>query len=493
MARGWPLVLLLTMQAAATLRLVWSNTAFADEALYLSAGRLELARLFTGSQVPDFARYFSGAPVIYPPLGAIAASAGGLAAARLLSTALMLTATALLHGVTRRLFDRRSAFLAAALFAGLGGTQFLGALATYDALALCLLALGTWLAVIAATRACPEAGRIAAAAGISVAVANAAKYASGLFDPVVVGLAVLAVWPVRGRAAALRAGAILAAALAAVLAVAVAAGGGSYLHGLMDTTLDRPSGGFPAARLLVLSGTWLWVVAVPAALGLVAAVTARRGRRFALLGVVLFAALLLAPAEQAYIHTYTSLYKHAAYGAWFGCALAGYALASLSTVVPAAKAIAAFRVGVIAVAAAALPGIPAATRQYQSWPDSTALIAAAEPVIAAHPGPILADDGGSLLRFYLGAQVSRVPVDDTFYISYRGPGQRQPEHGLAGYADAIRHRYFAVVVLQFTDNLAVDDQIWHDLSTSGKYHIPVGGSIPYSANRQFLIYVRNAQ
>ncbi len=84
-------------------------------------------------------------------------------------------------------------------------------------------------------------------------------------------------------------------------------------------------------------------------------------------------------------------------------------------------------------------------------------------------------------------------LDDTFYISYRGPGQRQPEHGLAGYADAIRHRYFAVVVLQFTDNLAVDDQIWHDLSTSGSYHIPVGGSIPYSANRQFLIYVRNAQ
>ena len=158
MTRGWPPVLLLTVQATLTLRLVWSNTAFADEALYLSAGRLELARLFTGSPVPDFARYFSGAPVIYPPLGAIAASARWLAAARLLSMALMLTATALLHGVTGRLFNRRSAFFAAALFAGLGGTQFLGALATYDALALCLLALGTWLAVIAAARAGPEAG-----------------------------------------------------------------------------------------------------------------------------------------------------------------------------------------------------------------------------------------------------------------------------------------------------------------------------------------------
>jgi 4-amino-4-deoxy-L-arabinose transferase-like glycosyltransferase len=493
MGRGWPLALLLAVQAALTLRLVWSNTAFADEALYVSAGRLELAHLLTGSPVPDYARYFSGAPALYPPLGAIAAGAGGLAAARLLSTAMMLTATGLLHGLTRRLFDRRSAFFAAALFAGLGGTQFLGALATYDALALCLLALGAWLAVIAASRAGPDATRLAVAAGVAVAVANATKYASGLFDPVVLGIAVLAVWPARGRSAALRAGATVAAALAAVLAAAALAGGAPYLHGLLATTLDRPPGGFPAARLLVLSGAWLWVVAAPAALGLAAAVTARRGRQFALLGVVLFAALLLAPAEQAYIHTYTSLYKHDAYGAWFGCALAGYAVAALSRVVPAAKAIAAFRVGVIAVAAAAVPGIPAATAQYHGWPDSTALIAAAKKVITTHPGPILADDGGALLNFYLGPQVSRVPVDDTFYISYRGPGQRRPEHGLAGYADAIRHRYFAVVVLQFTDNQAVDGQIWHDLSTSGNYHLPPGGSVTYFGTRQFLIYVRNAR
>jgi hypothetical protein len=50
------------------------------------------------------------------------------------------------------LFDRRSASFAAALFAGLSGTQFLGALAAYDAMALCLLASGGWLAVLAAGR-----------------------------------------------------------------------------------------------------------------------------------------------------------------------------------------------------------------------------------------------------------------------------------------------------------------------------------------------------
>jgi 4-amino-4-deoxy-L-arabinose transferase-like glycosyltransferase len=114
--------------------------------------------------VPAFATYFSGAPVLYPPVGAVAAALGGLAGARLLSLAFMLASTAALHGLTRRIFDRRAAFLAAAVYAGLAGTQFLGALATYDAMALCLLALAAWLAVVAADRPggadrCGEAGQ----------------------------------------------------------------------------------------------------------------------------------------------------------------------------------------------------------------------------------------------------------------------------------------------------------------------------------------------
>ena len=46
--------------------------------------------------VPPFPAYFSGAPVIYPPLAALADSVGGLAGARLLSLVFMLGATALL-------------------------------------------------------------------------------------------------------------------------------------------------------------------------------------------------------------------------------------------------------------------------------------------------------------------------------------------------------------------------------------------------------------
>jgi hypothetical protein len=488
---GWPLALLLTIQCALTLRLIWSNTAFSDEALYLWAGRAELAHLLHGTPVPAFGTYFSGSPLLYPPFGAIAAAAGGLAGARLLSLAMMLATTALLHGTTRRLFDRRSAFFAAALFAGLAGTQFLGALATYDAMALLLLALATWLAVLAGRRTGWPALRLTLGAGAALAVANATKYASGLYDPVVICVAVLAVWPSRGRDAAVRVGVVMAAALAALAGVALLAGGRTALAGLVSTTLDRQSGSFSAARLLILSGSWLCVIAALAALGVLAAATAGRGRSFGLLMAVLAAAVAAAPIEQARIHTYTSLFKHDTYGAWFGCIAAGYALAALSRVAPPAKAVAAFRVGVIVAALAALPGIPTAVSQY-SWPDTTRLIATAHRVIAAHPGPILADDGGDLLHFYLGGQVAHVPVVGTFYISYRGPAGRHAQHGLAGYADAIRHRYFAVVLLEFVDNLPTDDQIERDVTISRGYRIAASIPDPAARGESFLIWVRKA-
>jgi hypothetical protein len=138
------LLCILTVQAVLSLRLVWTNTAFLDEATYLYVGHNELAHWLTGASVPAYPTYLSGAPVIYPPLAALANDVGGLAAARVLSLCLMLGATAMLWGVTSRLADRRSAFFAAAFFAALGPTQYLGAFATYDAMALFLMTAAAW-------------------------------------------------------------------------------------------------------------------------------------------------------------------------------------------------------------------------------------------------------------------------------------------------------------------------------------------------------------
>src|SRR5579875_3749050 len=100
---AWPLMVIIAVQTALSARLIWSNTAFQDEALYLWAGHMEFAHWFYGARIPAFPAYFSGAPVIYPLLGAAADSIGGLAAARVLSLAFMLGATALLWGTTSRL------------------------------------------------------------------------------------------------------------------------------------------------------------------------------------------------------------------------------------------------------------------------------------------------------------------------------------------------------------------------------------------------------
>jgi hypothetical protein len=143
------LLAVVTVQIVLSLRLVWTNSASIEEATYLWAGHLELAHWLHGAAVPLFQTHLAGAPVIYPPIAALANSAGGLVGARLLSLAFMTAATVMLWAVTSRLFGARAAFFATALFAVLGPTQFLGALATSGAMALLLMTISAWCVVAA--------------------------------------------------------------------------------------------------------------------------------------------------------------------------------------------------------------------------------------------------------------------------------------------------------------------------------------------------------
>ena len=189
----WPLLVVLGVQTALSVSMVRARTAFGDEALYLSAGHLEWSRWLHGTEIPAYQTSFSGAPVIYPPIGAIADSLGGLTAARLLSLVFMLGVTSLVWcTVTRLLEDKRAAFFAAALFAVLAPTLHLGSYATYDALALLLLAAATWCA--AGDGNSQKAARWTIAAGILLALANATKYATALYDPTVVCVTLLNSW-----------------------------------------------------------------------------------------------------------------------------------------------------------------------------------------------------------------------------------------------------------------------------------------------------------
>src|SRR6266487_2035335 len=323
------MVVILTTQAVLSLRLLHASTAFGDEALYLWAGHLELAHWLHGASLPAFPTWFSGSPVIYPPIGALADRAGGLAGARILSLGFMLTATCLLWGTTSRLFGRRSAFFAAALFAVIGPTLHLGTFATYDAMALCLVALAAWCACGARTKQ-DATGWILAAAG-ALAMANATKYASAIFDPIVVIMAVLSAHPAPGGKAALRRGSLLLTSLTGALAVLLRFGGSWYMTGISQTTTMRPNGGVPIARVLADSWQWTAVVVVAALAGVLLCALKGNSRPTICLVAALAATALLVPAEQARIATTVSLNKHVDFGAWFACIAAGYALSCLAT------------------------------------------------------------------------------------------------------------------------------------------------------------------
>ena len=69
------------------MRAGYAKTAFEDEGLYVYVGHEMIAHLVHGFSVPTSpGSYFSGAPGLYPVMGALGDSVGGLAGARFVST-----------------------------------------------------------------------------------------------------------------------------------------------------------------------------------------------------------------------------------------------------------------------------------------------------------------------------------------------------------------------------------------------------------------------
>ncbi len=433
-----PLTVIVTVQFVLSLRLVTRNTAFTDEALYLWAGRLEWSHWLHHSSLPAFPSYFSGAPVLYPPVAALANSVGGLVGARVLSLCFMLGATVLLHGVTRRVFDRQSAAFAAALFAALGSAQFLGAFATYDAMALFLLAASTWLGIRAASCRTTRArlGLILGAA-LTLAVADATKYAAALFDPVVLIVIACAHWRQLGRWAGAVAALLAAGATALGIGAALAWGGEPYITGIVTTTLSRQPGNWPIFGILFVSAGWVGTIAALAAIGAVAVSCARRPAPMWVLAWVLAGAAFLAPAEQARIHVFTSLFKHVAFGGWFGAVMAGYALTAFIRAVPTVKSRGAFKVVTAAVAAMTVSGSMLAINHFGTWQNIDPVLPDLTTTLRAHPGTLLTDQAPPLYYYLEGFEpwqlLTSIPDSSAWALS-RDVGQRRAAYILLSFA-----------------------------------------------------------
>ena len=474
-----PLMVVLAVQAAMSFRLMWSNSAFNDEALYLWAGHLELAHILHGTPVPAFQTYFSGAPVIYPLLGALADGLGGLAAARMLSLAFMLGATVLLYGATRKLFGRRAGGIAAGSFALLGPTEFVGAFATYDAMALFLLALAAWLVVMASRWASEP---LLILAGLVLALADATKYPTILWDPIVVALAALTAteggWLRRGSRAvrlALYTG-------TAIVVELLRLGKHSYLQGILFTTLARQSGGTPVGSILRDSALWVGLILVIALRGLVIA----DNTQTRLTCATLACAVALAPLEQARIHTQTSLDKHVAFGAWFGAIAVGYVLAHA---VETSK-YAGWRIPVGTLSIMLLIGVPQAASFYASWPKATATVAEVRRLIAGDPtAPIFAEQG-PVMDYYLDLPARQV-TNDTGGFAYWNPLQRKEVYGLTAYLEAIQNHYFSIIELDFSfsGRMQVDQKVIAAIRRAGGYQLV--NSIPWTdrfGHSKFMIW-----
>ena len=465
------LLLIMVLQALLTLRM--SNSAYEDEGLYLYVGHLEIRHFLHGAALQgDYPSYFSGAPVLYPVLGALADSIGGLAAARALSLLEMLAVTGLIYAMSRRLFNERVGLCAAGLYAVTEPALFLGNLATYDATALLLLTLATWLVVRLADHARPF--YLLAAPVLALAVAT--KYATLLFVPSVVGLAGLAAAPRLGRRA-LVTSAALGTVTVGLLAGAAYLAGPDYLTGFRFTTLDRFEGAASVGSLVWDVAQWTGVPFLIAVVGAVAyavrpftepgerlAPAGSRPRR-ALLGGLMAGSALLAPIEQIRIHTETSLFKHVGFGLMIAAPIAGLGLARII-----GDHFRRAQIGIAIWGASLAVGMTSADNLFQAWPNST--------VFSADLARYIRPDGRYLVEvdevpiYYLRADPGAQPrqFTSTYYIGYT-TGQGQFLTGDAGYVAAINAGYFNVVAFNYQTTPAVDAVLAQTLAADPDYSL----------------------
>lgn len=484
---------ILVVQAILSLRL--RNTAFEDEALYLYAGHLNLDHLLHGGPAhPEFARYFSGSPMIYPPFAAAVDGMFGLGGARLIGFACMIGCTGLAYSMSRRLFNERVGLAAAGAFAIAQSTIFLGNFATYDPPALFLLALAAWLVV----RCASERGwAVYVFAPPLLALAVAVKYAALLYVPVVVVLAFVTTFR-RRRAAAVVRLLLVPALTGALLAGALVRAGHDYLTALSHTTTQRATGSDSIMSLLGESAEWGGLLFALAVLGTVLYVwrprmgevaTSREaegpGRlRRLLLGTLLTGTALLAPVYQIHLHTGVSLHKHIGYGLFFAAPMAGVGLTRIVG--------AHFRnpqIGILIWVTLLVLGMSQSQSRYAVWPDSRPMVATLRAQLVPK-GHYLAESNWVAL-YYLRGRTRPEQWDSTYTMNYTDTKGRHLT-GEQAYRSAIAAGYFSVVELDGIDTPGLDRTLAADLQQNPSYRLLA--KLPYRTSGPdgtYQIWVKN--
>jgi hypothetical protein len=176
-------------------------------------------------------------------------------------------------------------------------------------------------------------------------------------------------------------------------------------------------------------------------------------------------ATVAAPLNQARIGTSVSLQKHIVFGAWFGCILAGYALARLLR----------YKVLIGAAAATLLLVLSSlytgqATNLFHSWaPENLAFIKGLRKLV--HPGEqrYLIEGYSDIPAYYIGSSVNSIQWKEAVRYSYTDPQTGAFYLNGPAFEDAIRRRVFTLIILNFTEKN--DYAIANDIARFKNYQI----------------------
>jgi len=391
----WPLAAVLAVQAAFSLSLVWSNSAYGDEAQHILDGQILWSHLLHGTHLPRY--HEAGARQIYPLIAAAANSVGGLAAARIVSLCFMLASSVLLYQIGVRLFGRTAALAGVALWAVSEPVLRL-AFATWDPLA-CLLTITSLRLAVQAGHARRKAGLIAVSA-LALALAGVTALPFLIYIPVVIAVALLAWLEPMGMRLAIWCAALLTAG-SAFLVIALM----TLLHlwsnvFRMAGYRSVPIGLNGAAQVFKPAWSWDGLIFVAACAGAVTAVIFERPRVRGILVAALAASALPVPLYEVHIGYAFALDNQISAGTGIAALAAGYLAARLrpTTWRPPAVWLAA---GVLMLYPA-ITGLWYARSAFHSWPDTTRLMAVLKPFAASGRPVLFIGEWRIFPEYYLG-------------------------------------------------------------------------------------------
>ncbi|GGF95208.1 hypothetical protein GCM10007304_06340 [Rhodococcoides trifolii] len=402
---------------------------FQDEGLYLFMGHRMLEHITTGAHLAEYpGTYFSGAPGVYPILGALADSVGGVPAARFLSSLFVCVAIVAVYGIGSQLYGKVAGLVGAGAFVLCGSVIFVSHLATFDAMAMATVALALCLAIHSAR---VDHFLWAPVVGVILAFGFFVKYATAVYIPGVAVVGGLIVATRIGWGAATRVIVVLASAVAVTFFVVIF-WAQDLKVGILSTTAERtPISPQPPLDMLGDIGMWVGPWLLLAVLGAVV-----QYRRWPI-GLALLLFSVVGPLQQLRIGESTSLAKHVAFGLVFAAPLIGALGAALLRM---SKWIGIPFVGIVA-GSLLYSGLINSHTFATGWVDDREMVAQLSVDVARSPGKAILGEEPSAQRYALREETDPAQWNDTFSFLYGG------KTGEAAYFEAIDQSHFGTIYL----------------------------------------------